>query len=443
MSNQKTVSDAKKLGYGYFIAAVIFLCNPYINIVDILPDFFGYSFLIAGLSKWADLCPNISDAIGNISRLRWCTLLKLAMLAFVPLVDDTFVLLFTFCFAIVESKYLFPAIGQIFNGLEYMGTRHDGRAVFKNIKNVRALTVFTFIVRFAFAVIPELCALSSYEYSGYVTATPQVDIANYKGAFLTIGLFFGILAAVIWLINVIPYINRVKKDKAFHTRVCEAYEKEVASNDGLWYARSVKRIFFFIVAGTVFLANFRIDGFNVVPSFIGGLFFTVAAVMLAKHNGTSKKSVIFPALYTLISAASFGVSVVFASRYSLKDIEYKFEAYELYNLGLVLTVIEYVSLAVCVFFIAVGVLRLIRRHLAPVNGVSLRSDVHYTETARSVKTSFGAFALVIAANAAHTLLLAEVDQGWYLAALIVTLVWVFANASVLSNTHSQIEYKYM
>ncbi len=76
----KRVTDTppkKRLGFGYFIAAIIFLANPCLNIVDILPDFFGYIFLLKGLEKWADLCPNIRDAVQGVAKLRWFMLLKM------------------------------------------------------------------------------------------------------------------------------------------------------------------------------------------------------------------------------------------------------------------------------------------------------------------------------------------------------------------------------
>ena len=75
---------------------------------------------------------------------------------------------------------------------------------------------------------PELCELSSYEYSGWVTATPQVDIANYKGPITAIALFFSLLATVLWLINILPYIGRISKSREFLERVVKAYDEEGA-----------------------------------------------------------------------------------------------------------------------------------------------------------------------------------------------------------------------
>ena len=40
---------------GYMIVGCIFLFNPFINIIDILPDFIGYLFIMRALTELSDL----------------------------------------------------------------------------------------------------------------------------------------------------------------------------------------------------------------------------------------------------------------------------------------------------------------------------------------------------------------------------------------------------
>jgi len=439
---------AKGLGFGYLFAAVIFLCNPCLNIIDILPDFFGYCFLIAGLNKWADLCPNIAEAVRNLSRLRWFMLLKLLAIALVPLVDNTYVLLFTFGFVIIESIYVFPSIGQIFDGVEYFGTRFDSKAAFRNLKNVRSITYITVVIRYVFVLLPELCELSSFEYSGYVTATPQIDVANYKGMLIVVNIVFGVLACVLWLINVIPYLNGIRKDTHFLDTVMAQYENEIVSNKGIGYSRCVRSIFTLIIAGSVFIPNLWIDGFNVIPTLIGGTFFIAATLKLCRANGSNRLYAIAPAVFTIVSAVSFAVSVIFASKYTIKDVWYDFGAYDLHMTVTVLSVIEYVCLAVCAFFIGREVLKLVKIHLAPdLNGaddrISQIRDIHLKEAVRRLVASFVLLMVIIAINAVYAVLRADIDPGFYLVGLIAAVAWVIWNASTLNSIYSQIEYKYM
>ena len=215
------VSLAKKMGIGSLIASAVFFFNPCINIIDPLPDFFGVVLLINGLRKWGDLCPGMSDAIQGLMKLRWLMLLKMLFMALVPIVDDTYVLIFTFGFAILELIYMLPAIGRIFDGFEYFGTRFNGRSVYRDYKNVRTLTYMFFVGKSILVVLPELCSLSSYEYSGYVTAGVQIDFARYKYPLLGVGIFLTALTGILWLVSIIPYWKRIGNDKEFMKRVSD------------------------------------------------------------------------------------------------------------------------------------------------------------------------------------------------------------------------------
>lgn len=439
---------AKRLGYGYFIAAVVFLCNPLLNIVDILPDFFGYCFLIAGLSKWADLCPNVSEAVRGLSRLRWFMLIKMLAMLLVPLVDETYVLVFTFAFIVIESLYVFPAIGRIFDGLEYFGTRHDSRAVFFNLKNVRSLTYIFFLVRYVFLLLPELCELSSFEYSGYVTSGVQIDIASYKNLLIILNLIVSIAVGLLWLINTVPYINRIKRETAFLERVLSDYDAEITANTGIGISRSVRAAFTLVIAAAAFIPNLWIDGFNVVPSFVGGCFLTFGMYKLCKHNGTGKVLTAVPAVFTAISAASFAVNVKFALSYAVKDIEKDFAAYDLYNAGLILSVAEYAAMAAAGYFVIRECMKLTATHLGPDDSITdgRLYDIqraHYRESRRALIAAAVGSVLVLIVNIAYILLRSVIAEGYYLVALGVSVVWVVCVANTLNHIYDQIEYKYM
>ena len=68
---KRDMTIAKKMGLYKIIASMFFFFNPCLNIIDILPDFFGCMLLISGLMTWADLCPEIMDAVQGLQRLRW------------------------------------------------------------------------------------------------------------------------------------------------------------------------------------------------------------------------------------------------------------------------------------------------------------------------------------------------------------------------------------
>lgn len=444
-------TPARTMGIGWLIAAVIFLFNPCVNIIDVLPDFFGVVFLINGLRKWGDLCPGISDAIQGLEKLRWFMLLKLACMVLVPMVDDTFVLVMTLGFTIVEMIYLYPAIGRIFDGFEYFATRFGGRAVYKNYKNVSALTHIFCVSKAILTVLPEFCSLSDYEYDGYVTSGVQIDIAHYKYALLFIGLFLVGLIGLMWLINVIPYIKRIGAETDFMQRVADQYETEIASNHGLMLTRRLKTVFALFTAGIVFTMNVWIDEFNIIPGFVGAAFLFVGCVMLSKVSSTVKFAKISSLVYLICSTISYGLSVVFAANFALKDVFYRFEANDLYNITRVGVILGYASQFAAIFFIIRELRNIISVCLAPDEGMRDKRLVNIyrngqKELDRKFIISLVLYIVSFGLNLALALFRAEIvsalSEFWWIP-LIATVIWVLYQKVSTDSLYDQVEYKYM
>ena len=64
------------MNLGYLLAGLIFLFNPNINVIDVLPDFIGCIFIVKGLSKLSDLDRRIASAKAKFRRLAWVALFK-------------------------------------------------------------------------------------------------------------------------------------------------------------------------------------------------------------------------------------------------------------------------------------------------------------------------------------------------------------------------------
>ena len=444
-------SPAKKMGLGWLTAAVIFLFNPCLNIIDVLPDFFGCVFLIIGLRKWADLCPAIADALQGLEKLRWFLLVKAFAMILVPLNDDTFVLVMTFGFAVIEMIYLYPAIGRIFNGFEYFATRFQGRSVYVNYRSVTSITYIFCVGKAILTVLPELCSLSDYEYDGYVTGGVQFNIADYKSALLILSLFLVTLMGLMWLVNIIPYIKRISSETDFLERVAAQYELEIASNDGLTLKRRLRTIILLITAGTVFTMNIWLDEFNVIPGFIGGIFLLIGSLRLKKLSDTAKPAIIASAVYTGCSALSYALSIIFAANYTLTDVMHRFEAYDLYNYTRVGSILEYVSLFAAIFLIIREFRGLIRVYLAPDSRISDKRLVNIyhmgqKELDRRFVISLVLFVLSFAFNFALALFRAEitavVSEFWWIP-LILTVIWIIYQKSTSDALYDQIEQKYI
>lgn len=477
MKTKSTASPKRRLGYGWFIAAAAFLFNPCVSVVDLLPDFFGYMFLLRGLEKWADLCPSTADGAAGIKRLRWFMLLKMLSVVLVPIIPPsdsaTFQLLLTFVFGILELIYALPAIGRIFDGLEYFGTRFDSRLIFSslpkpmkalknpkaakrqrqpktvgNIKDVRLFTSIFFVVKTVTCLLPELCSLSTFEHSGFVTNGVQIDFAQYRGFLTSLNLVVVSVLGILWLVSVISYTARVFSDTPFLVRVLHDYETEIANDVGLATRRNLRRVISLFIAGIVFVPNMWIDGVNVIPTVVGALLIMGAMITLRRRAPVKRTAVVAPIVLAVVSAVALGVSTWFGLNFRIADVYRRFEAYDAFNLMRITSGLELVMIALVMFFVYRELYVLVNTHMkAEANITDYRLKAIYADQLKSAKggvtVSAVLFCISFTANAAYAVLRADIPADFWLVPFVLTGIWIAYTAGNLNQLYSQIEYKYM
>lgn len=109
---------------GYILAGMIFLFNPHINIIDVLPDVIGYLLILHGLSKISDLERNLLSAREKFLKLAWLSAAKLSCLLILPIFDETLYLVFTLCFGLLELIWMIPAFVDMFHGISFLESRY-------------------------------------------------------------------------------------------------------------------------------------------------------------------------------------------------------------------------------------------------------------------------------------------------------------------------------
>ncbi|MBQ8496686.1 MAG: hypothetical protein IJ489_04425 [Clostridia bacterium] len=112
------------MNIGYMIVGCIFLFNPFINIIDILPDFIGYLFILKALSELSDLERNIGSARKKFKAAMWVSLVKCLLVFASMIFDSTWYLILTFTFGILECMYLIPGFIDLFYGISYLEGRY-------------------------------------------------------------------------------------------------------------------------------------------------------------------------------------------------------------------------------------------------------------------------------------------------------------------------------
>ena len=107
----------KNLGIGKLIIAALFLFNPNLVIIDYLPDFIGYIFLLLGISQLADLNYHFEEAQNLFKRMFIVSLAQFISLFVVfgflpPREQSSSIMLVSFAFGALELILLIPAFKQ-------------------------------------------------------------------------------------------------------------------------------------------------------------------------------------------------------------------------------------------------------------------------------------------------------------------------------------------
>ena len=102
----------------------LFLVNPLINTVDILPDTAGYILMALSLGRIATLHEGMKKAMRNFIFLAVISAAQLLSALGTPFLSDSYLLLMTFVFAVLQGIAFFPAITGLFEGFDWLGTRY-------------------------------------------------------------------------------------------------------------------------------------------------------------------------------------------------------------------------------------------------------------------------------------------------------------------------------
>lgn len=112
------------MNIGYLIAGCVFLLNPTVNLIDVLPDVIGYLLILKGLDKLSDLDGKLHSAKQKFKAAAWIAGVKFLVMFLTPVMDSTWYLLFAFSFGVLEMIYEIPAFVELFGGISYLEMRH-------------------------------------------------------------------------------------------------------------------------------------------------------------------------------------------------------------------------------------------------------------------------------------------------------------------------------
>lgn len=305
------------VGIGYIIAAAVFLCNPVINIVDILPDFIGYLLLIRGLRQLSYISEPAREAKLYASRLMWVTLIKFLISVAIEiwsssvLSQPTMRLTYALVFSAWELVLFIPMLNRLLESVSMLGLMHDSRAAIFGSDQLRILGIVFYSVRVACCMLPEFVYLQSAEelYTVYADNRIVLDYSTYRPYLVVLFGAIALVWGIAWCISLCKYLRRVKKDPVFSDAVCRRLQE-----NSRWIQKDLlshvwKRSFILFFAACLFLCGIEWEYVNILPAFAGCLLIAAGFMQMRGlyHFPRVTGTVIVAA--ALPTAAYFGYSL--------------------------------------------------------------------------------------------------------------------------------------
>lgn len=356
MGSVQHVKIKKNMGFGLIIAALFFLFNPDISIIDVFPDFIGYMLLSAGLSQLAMLNDDLSAAYGKFKKMILVSALKPVSTFFLYGVFDSSEqasgsLLFAFSFAVVELIFLIPAYNCLFDGIIYLSGRRGAKAAFKPKgkrtvgEKAKSFSIVFVIAKAAFALLPETLALTTTEYTDGITMYLYNYIGHFRVIFFTVSLVFGI----IWLTKSARFFSAVKKEREFIESLTKSFEEELLTKEGIFIQKNLYRGFLVLIAGALLCIDLHAPDFNVIPDCVAAAVLCFGAYLLGKYLVGHKKAMIASGFYFVLSVIGSLIRIHFLKEFGFfTAVNYKEEAFFLFSAMVGTTILENIAFLVVV-----------------------------------------------------------------------------------------------
>lgn len=321
MNNFHTPPREKKLsrylGLSYITAGACFLFEPYIGVLDILPDCLGYLFIFLGLYRFADLDDRLGEAMKGARNLAFVGIARVVAMLLVfgfvsPTEQPVFMLLALFTLAVLDCLVLVPMWKNICGGLLYMGSRNNATVMFDRrrargkmgirnmVERYTATSVVFFVLHELLAVLPELTVLSHEK--GGAELGQGTRYYDFVGLFRVVGIGISLILGIIWLVMTIRFIRRLKGDKPFFETLTQKYRAEVLPRHELFAMRAVRISLICLIAAAALSLDFYLDGINMVPDTLTAVLMLLSVIFLRRYAGKNHPAMIATCGYGIITA---------------------------------------------------------------------------------------------------------------------------------------------
>ena len=321
----------KLLSFPLLLAGFLFLLNPPVNLIDLLPDAVGYLCLFFGVRGAAEYFPYFDELKNGFHKLFWLSLSKLPAFFLFALVyggntsERSLITVLALGYFVLELLFLLPVFRTLFRAVSYLGERYGVKAAEGRVKGESdALYTFTtvfLVIRGALSFLPELLFLPVRD--GIESSVAAVDFQQYYVVAVALAQILGIVLGIAWYLKLRRYLCGLSADDTLRELLLKTAAETPPAvrlvRDGytrLYTAFSVAAV------GVGLHLNPIFDGINIFPNFLAALAFLLAVWLFLPF--ASKKAA-YPSgaaalLYTASAAVSYALETSFLTQYSAMDL---------------------------------------------------------------------------------------------------------------------------
>lgn len=374
-----------KRKYPLIILSLVFLFNPNINVLDVLPDVVAYVLLAILIGGFAASVPYLAECKEALVKLSLVTLIKIP--AFVVMYSNMkfgsdIIPLFTLSFAVLECIFIYGAVRNFSLAVSYLGERTDcesARADFSISKKKSispetfgTITVVAFFVKAALNVLPELFLLTGED---FVLKRRLMDM--YPTA-LIIAVLTSLLILAVWLVYAVKFVKHIRKIGDFESSLkeVESYStSEISDTDRL--KKRLTNALNLLALSSIFIFDISFqntNGKNILPHFIYGIVLFCAVINLTKRRLYKILLVASTFSFTVSAIVNQSLSARFFDRYQYIDLGYSRIARA-----------EYMPIKITAIFEAVFVIAMtIIAAIILIDFIKEHTDTHPTDPSYSI-----------------------------------------------------------
>ena len=458
--------------YPLVFLALVFLFNPNVNLIDVLPDCIAYVLLILVIGSHSETVPYLSECKAACVKLALVTLIKIP--AFSVMYSNMasgkdIVPLFTLVFAVLEMILLYSMVDNGFKSLVYVGERTDCTSVIKPFvikkgktftpEALKILTLIFFGARGILSVIPELFLLTPED------ASLRKKLTEAYPTVIVISVLTALVIGVIWLYHALKYLKSIKSTGdlgiALESLAVKGTIDEINTMDMLKRFNSALTVLAFSSIFIFDVAFSDFGGYNKLPHFIYGILLFVAVYNLSNRKELKLCSIIGVAGFSISSLLVYLFTSRFFESYTYINLPFSVSARAAYLPVKIFGVTETVFAIVMLVNAALIFVDFIKNHtdVSP-------SDASYSDTNRknhraTMKKTLPLFALSIIISVmkcanifikqSSTLIYSEVNPDGIAASRVpamdtviffICLVYVIYSFVCASTLKEEIKFKY-